>query len=81
MIRGPREADTAAAGEAGEKQRVEQTRTAAAAWERGMSSSAGSELMTELRPLSEEMKIEAHLVELEAMGYTIGARRCMRAAG
>ena len=41
-----------------------------------MSSSAGSELMTELRPLSEEMKIEAHLVELEAMGYTIGARRC-----
>jgi hypothetical protein len=45
-----------------------------------MSSSAGSELMTELRPLSEEMKIEAHLVELEAMGYTIGARRCMAAS-
>jgi len=31
------------------------------------------ELMTELRPLTDELKIEAHLVELEAMGFTIGA--------
>ena len=47
--------------------------------------------MTELRPLTAELKIEAHLVELEAMGYTVGAayeylqshrrcpRRCVRA--
>ena len=31
------------------------------------------ELMTELRPLTDELKIDAHLVELEAMGFTIGA--------
>ena len=31
------------------------------------------ELMNELRPLTDELKIDAHLVELEAMGFTIGA--------
>ena len=27
--------------------------------------------LTELRPLPPELKIEAHLVELESMGYTV----------